>query len=81
MISIPIPFLSADIDDLMVLFTIPLIIDVLPSGKNIWISMAVPEANPFCVLINKPFSERSLDMPVKNLLSELNLTSSLLIPL
>lgn len=34
MISIPIPFLSADIDDLIVLSTIPLIIDVLPSGKN-----------------------------------------------
>ncbi len=80
-ISTPMPFLSAAIDDLVVLFTMPLREDILPSGKKSLISRVVSGANPFCVLIKIPFSERLLDMPVKLLPPELNLTSSLFVNL
>ena len=43
--------------------------------------MVVPGANPFCVRIKIPFSEKLLDMPVKLLPPELNLTSSLFVNL
>jgi hypothetical protein len=81
MISTPMPFLSADIDDLLVLFTMPFREDILPSGKKSLMSRVVSGANPFCVLINMPFSDKSLEIPVKTVLPELNLTSSLFVNL
>jgi len=80
-ISTPMPFLSADIDDLVVLFTMPLREDILPSGKKSLISRVVSGANPFCVLINIPSSAKLLEIPVKTVLPELNLTSSLFVNL
>jgi hypothetical protein len=75
------PFLSADIDDLVVLFTMPLREDILPSGKKSLISRVVSGANPFCVLIKIPSSAKLLEIPVKTVLPELNLTSSLFVNL
>lgn len=80
-ISTPMPFLSADIDDLVVLFTMPLREDILPSGKKSLISRVVSGANPFCVLIKIPSSAKLLEIPVKTVLPELNLTSSLFVNL
>src|SRR3989304_2412785 len=80
-ISTPMPFLSADIDDLVVLFTMPLMEDILPSGKKSLNSKVVSGANTFCVFIKIPSSAKLLEIPVKTVLPELNLTSSLFVNL
>jgi hypothetical protein len=76
--SMPIPFLI-DRGTLTVLFTMPLIEDMLPSGMTSLISRMLSGANPLFVLIKRPVSERLLVIQTKLSPSAMNLASSLLV--
>lgn len=64
MSSIPIPFLAGVTGALTVLLTIPLNEEILSPGIISWISTSVPGAKPRFVLINRPFADRLLKIPL-----------------
>ena len=77
-ISTPIPFFIEGMGVLVVLLTIPLSEETLLSGMKILISIGLLAEQPRLVLIKRPLSERSLDIPVKLLLLTMNFVVSLL---
>jgi hypothetical protein len=81
MISMPIPFFIEGMGVLVVLLTIPLSKETLLSGMKILISIGLLAEQPRLVLIKRPLSEKSLDMPVKLSLLIMNFIVSLLMNL